>query len=142
MSNYSRLIQSLLDWTDCEWLAQPLAADCRTTLATLAQSGSTGSSLDSSCSSVVQAVALDEVLLGWTPTHIKVDIKGAEPDALEGCRLTLERHRPMLAIWTYHTPRHHWGIPQWISEPDLGYCLYLHNCGDSKFETVVYVIPA
>ena len=45
------------------------------------------------------------------PTYIKMDIEGAEPDALTGARETIARHRPALAVCIYHAQDHLWSLP-------------------------------
>src|SRR5208282_6386661 len=60
---------------------------------------------------VVNCVALDEVLSGAQPTYIKMDIEGAELDALNGARKIIQRYSPVLAICTYHLQDHLWKIP-------------------------------
>jgi FkbM family methyltransferase len=47
---------------------------------------------------------------------IKMDIEGAEPNALRGARQTLTRFHPRLAITSYHAPEHPALIPAVVSE--------------------------
>jgi len=54
----------------------------------------------------VQCVTLDEKLVGFKPTLIKMDIEGAELEALWGARHVIEEYRPELAICVYHRPEH------------------------------------
>lgn len=49
----------------------------------------------------VDLVALDDIDVG-VPTVIKLDVEGAEVDALAGATATIGRHRPKLAICAYH----------------------------------------
>jgi FkbM family methyltransferase len=95
---------------------------------------------------LIQCVALDDALPNFAPTLIKMDIEGAEMDALSGARQLIRAYRPALAISVYHTPTHLWEIPLWVAqfsaENGLNYTYHLrahaHNC----FETVFYAIPA
>jgi FkbM family methyltransferase len=93
-------------------------------------------------SSVVQCVALDDVLSGFRPTLVKMDVEGAEPDALNGARKTIAAERPSLAIALYHQPQHLWEIPLQIASWDLGYRLEIRGHGYGSFETVLYALPA
>ena len=52
---------------------------------------------------------------------IKMDIEGAEVDALLGARETLRRWKPRLAISAYHTLRHFYEIPRVIHEINPSY---------------------
>jgi FkbM family methyltransferase len=89
----------------------------------------------------VEATALDEALDGVAPTYMKFDIEGSEPDALEGGRETITRHRPKMAVCLYHAPDHLWSIPLSLNEllPDSRFTLRTY-CADG-FECVCYCIP-
>jgi len=55
---------------------------------------------------------------GLVPPHvIKMDIEGAELDALLGGSATIERYRPHLFVAT-HGPEIHAGVCQWLRERD------------------------
>ncbi len=90
----------------------------------------------------VQLCALDSVLRDEWPTEIKLDIEGAEPDALEGARQTILRATPRLAVCVYHRTDHLWSIASWIDALDAGYTLHLRPHAHSGFDTVTYAIPA
>lgn len=75
------------------------------------------------------------------PTYIKMDIEGAELEALWGARKTIAKHRPVLAICAYHTSEHLWQIPLLIQAiiPDAK--LMLRRYAEGAFELVWYAIP-
>lgn len=54
----------------------------------------------------VQADTLDNLFLDLPVDYLKMDIEGAEMDALEGGRRMLEIHRPVVAVAAYHKPGH------------------------------------
>ena len=60
-----------------------------------------------------------------SPTDLKRDIEGAEPEALDGARALILRARPRLAVCAYHRCDHLWSIAEWISALDAGYSLHL-----------------
>lgn len=91
--------------------------------------------------SVIQCVALDEALPNFRPTLIKMDIEGAEIDALNGGRLMIESSRPGLAISLYHHPAHLWQIPLLIASWSLDYRLYIRGHAHNSFELVLYALP-
>jgi hypothetical protein len=70
-----------------------------------------------------------------------MDIEGAEMDALAGAAATLARHRPTLAICSYHVQDHLWRIPGRIGKlmPDARLLLRTH-CVDG-FDLVCYAVP-
>lgn len=88
----------------------------------------------------VPCVSLDESLPGFAPTLVKLDVEGAELEALEGMARTIERHRPDLALSVYHLPDHLWRIPAWVAARGLGHRLYLRSHAWSGFETVLYAV--
>ncbi len=89
----------------------------------------------------VQTITLDEALEGMAPTCMKFDIEGSEPDALEGGRETIARHRPKMAVCLYHLPDHLWSIPLRLNEllPDSRFTLRTY-CADG-WDCVCYCIP-
>jgi FkbM family methyltransferase len=100
--------------------------------------------LDSSVGSGAGAVpctTLDRALEGLHPTYIKMDIEGAEPDALLGARQTIARHEPVLAVCSYHVQDHLWRIPALIHElhPDYRVFLRPHIC--LVEDLVCYAVP-
>lgn len=99
------------------------------------------SGLHADGSETVQAVALDEALAGFRPTLIKMDIEGAEPDALHGAQGIIRRHRPGLAICIYHRPEHLWTIPALIHGWGLGYRFFLRVHRYNGFDVVLYALP-
>lgn len=90
---------------------------------------------------VIQTVALDEALPGFAPNFIKMDIEGAEAQALDGARRTIARHRPRLAISAYHRPGDLWRLLQQIRGWDLRYRFYLRSHSFNGFDTVLYALP-
>jgi FkbM family methyltransferase len=89
----------------------------------------------------VQCVALDEALPGFRPTLIKMDVEGAEPEALEGARRMISAARPGLAIALYHQPSHLWEIPSQIASWRLDYRLEIRGHGHGSYDTVLYALP-
>jgi FkbM family methyltransferase len=89
----------------------------------------------------VPCVPLDEALAGESPTYIKMDIEGAELDALLGAADVIKEHRPALAICVYHAQDHMWRAPRIIRDlmPDARLAMRPH-CVDG-FELVCYAIP-
>ena len=101
-----------------------------------------GSHISSAGTSAIQCVSLDEALQNADINLIKMDIEGAEPDALLGARELIKDRRPGLALSVYHTPAHLWEIPflvKTLIQGDARYYLRMH--GHSTFDLVLYVLP-
>jgi FkbM family methyltransferase len=86
-------------------------------------------------------VALDDVLAGFRPNLIKLDVEGSEPEALHGATRLIERHRPGLAVCVYHRPEHLWEVPLLLRGRELGYRFYLRLHGFDGFDLVLYAVP-
>jgi FkbM family methyltransferase len=72
------------------------------------------------------------------PTLIKMDIEGAEYDALVGARETLMKYKPKLAISAYHLDDDLVRLPLLIHETVPEYKLYLRHHANTWMETVIY----
>ncbi len=90
---------------------------------------------------VVNCVALDEILSGMQPTYIKIDIEGAELDALNGARGIIQRYSPVLAVCSYHVQDHLWKIPLLIQSINPNYSFFLHPHLVEGWDLVCYAIP-
>ena len=69
---------------------------------------------------------------------IKMDIEGAELDALHGAAESIRRFRPRLAISIYHRPEDYYTIREFICNAVPSYRFYLDNYTISDGETVLY----
>lgn len=74
-------------------------------------------------------------------THIKMDIEGAELNALKGCERHIKNYRPKLAICIYHRNEDFLDIPKYILSIVPEYKLYIRHHNISGTETVLYAIP-
>ncbi len=88
----------------------------------------------------VQTVVLDEVLEGPV-TYLKMDIEGAELDALSGAERTVARDRPVLTLCAYHAPDHIWRLPLAVDQIADGYTYRLRRYGADCWDLIVYALP-
>ena len=88
-------------------------------------------------SSKIDVVKLDG-FLKEAPTFIKMDIEGAEYNALMGAKETIQAHRPKLAISAYHKDDDLVSLPMLIKELVPEYKLYLRHHSNKVNETVLY----
>jgi FkbM family methyltransferase len=85
---------------------------------------------------------IDEVLGDRRLTYVKMNIEGAEIDALRGGRNAISKWRPRLALSVYHRASDLWRIPQLVLELNPDYELYLRQHDGGIIETVLYALPA
>ena len=89
----------------------------------------------------VKSIALDDFVQQRRLPRIdfiKMDIEGAELDALHGAAEIIKKHRPKLAISVYHKPEHFIEVPQFLESLDLGYRFYLDHFTTYMEETVLF----
>jgi FkbM family methyltransferase len=72
---------------------------------------------------------------------IKLDIEGAEQDAIDGAKETIKKYKPILAICVYHKAEDWYKIPKKILAIENNYDVYLRHYMEGIFETVMYFIP-
>lgn len=109
-----------------------------TTMLRFDGSAASASALTEQGTDSIQCVSIDDALQGFSPTLIKMDIEGAEPQALKGAQETIRRYTPDLAISVYHSLRHFWEIPLYIRQIVPDYKLYLRTYGAAGNETIMY----
>lgn len=86
-----------------------------------------------------EVVRLDDALEGKEVTFIKMDVEGAELQALKGCRRLITEQSPKLAICVYHRTSDLWQIPILLHSFQNRYHLALrHHRKDRGIETVLY----
>ena len=73
-----------------------------------------------------------------TPTFIKMDIEGAEEEALLGARGIIQRCAPKLAISVYHRAADLWRLPLLMKKLNKNYRLYLRHYSREIVDTVCY----
>lgn len=103
-----------------------------------AERGSGNSSLSEKGTVRVQTVRLDDVLKKVLPTMIKMDIEGAELDALEGSQRIIKECTPDLAICVYHKLTDLWDIILFLHKLVPEYQFYLRCHFGFTLETVLY----
>ena len=88
----------------------------------------------------VTSASLDEVLAGCRPTFVKMDIEGAECDAIAGAARVLSNDRPSLAICVYHRPSDPWRIVLELRERLPDYPIHLRAHGQDGWDWVAYAL--
>ena len=93
---------------------------------------------DQSCDAI-KCVTLDSCVKEKV-TFIKMDIEGAELEALRGCQNIIRQHKPKLAVSVYHKPEDIIEIPQYIKQLVPEYRLYIRHYSNADSETVLYAL--
>jgi FkbM family methyltransferase len=90
----------------------------------------------------IDAVALDDALTAdMSPYFIKMDVEGAEFDALSGASKLIRQSRAVWAIALYHRQTDLWRIPLLLRSLSDKYHLFLRRYSEGFAETVCYAVP-
>lgn len=87
----------------------------------------------------IDTVSLDQCVSDKV-TFIKMDIEGAELEALKGSREIIRKYKPRLAISIYHKKEDLVEIPSYIKELVPEYKLYVRHYSNVAAETVLYAV--
>lgn len=87
----------------------------------------------------INAVPLDQCVSDQV-TFIKMDIEGAELEALRGSQKIIQNYSPKLAISIYHKKEDIVNIPLYIKELVPEYKLYIRHYSNRAAETVLYAV--
>ena len=88
----------------------------------------------------IEVMKLDSVM-DEKITFIKMDIEGAELEALKGAQRIIRNDKPKLAISVYHKKEDVIDIPLYIKSLNEDYKLYLRHYSNGASETILYAIP-
>ena len=87
----------------------------------------------------IETAALDDVLAGKRITFIKMDIEGAEYEALQGARKLIMENRPRMAISVYHKFEDFVILADLVLGIHPDYRISFRHYGFDDLETVMYV---
>lgn len=88
----------------------------------------------------VEVTTIDKALEGRKVTFIKMDIEGAEYQAIRGCENIIRQQHPKLAICIYHKIEDILDLPNLILDYYPHYRLYIRHYSLTSIETVLYAI--
>lgn len=98
------------------------------------------SAVGNSRATAVQTVSIDERFHDEDVTFIKLDIEGAETEALLGASDVIRRCRPKLAVSAYHRHCDIYELPLLIEKICPGYRYYLRHYGYALFDLVLFAV--
>ena len=89
----------------------------------------------------IGVISLDEYFIDKEPpTFIKMDIEGAEFEALKGAERIIRENKPKLAVCAYHKPEDIYTLPELIKSFCVDYQFYLRHYTNFIYETVLYAL--
>ena len=141
--NFKKLCATARELPAVRAICVPVGVWSESTQLRFAADGSAGASVSDDGDLMIQVTSLDDLLGAWAPTYIKMDVEGAELDALAGAHHSIAQGNPALAISIYHRPADLWDIPLWLDANFPGsydYCI--RQYGTNCFDTVLYAVPS
>lgn len=101
---------------------------------------SSASSFDPVGAISIDVRSIDSVLQGARATFIKLDVEGAELEALKGARETIVKYRPRLAVCVYHKPEDLLELQLYLQSLVPDYKFYIRHYSNFTIETVLYAV--
>jgi len=102
------------------------------------EEGTSGSKVSGRGRSKVRVDSIDNIHFKDKVSFIKMDIEGAEMNALKGAEKVILRDKPDLAICIYHRFEDLIEIPMYVKQLLPEYKLYVRHHSDRSIETVLY----
>ena len=102
------------------------------------EEGSMLSMITNKSDSYIEVDTIDRMTAGNPVTYLKMDVEGAELQALHGAEQTISAFKPVLGISIYHRERDLIDIPLYIKEiaPEYKFCFRVHK--KLAIDTVLY----
>ena len=101
-------------------------------------SGGLGSTIDQYGNTKIEVTSIDEIL-NEKSAYIKMDIEGAELEALKGAKKQIKQG-VQLAVSLYHKSHDIWEIPEYIKKINSDYKFYLRHYTNTVFDTILYAV--
>ncbi len=143
VKNIEKIENKLKDYSQDRFRIIPKGLWSESGTVSFSAEGACGSRIKSSQAGndTVETITIDEAVSDKKVSMIKMDIEGAETDALKGSKCVIRRDHPILAISIYHKPEDIIEIPDAILSISDKYKFYLRHYSFSWYDTVLYAIP-
>lgn len=102
--------------------------------------GANQGQIDANGTNCIETIKIDDAVIGYNGriTFIKMDIEGAELEALRGARETIQKNKPRMAICIYHKPEDLYEIPGYLLSLVPEYRFKVRQYTSTSWETVLY----
>ncbi len=103
--------------------------------------GNMSSAINEKRNDEINSITLDKLCNKIIPTYIKMDIEGAEKDALKGAKKIIYNGKTIFAVSIYHRQSDIYEIPLFINRYNSNYNFYLRSHGKDFVDSVLYAVP-
>lgn len=140
--NFISLIKNVKQITDKEKaICLPLAVANKYSILNFNSGQGEGGSIKENGNIHIAAVSLDELLPNTKVHLIKLDVEGAEMQALSGAIKIIERSRPIIILSIYHNPQDLWMLTEYLFKLAEDYDFFVRQHYFNSFDCVLYAIP-
>jgi FkbM family methyltransferase len=141
--NFSKIESLISSRRDCATRieAYPYGVGAKHEVLRFSATGDLGSTISDTGNMSIEVVPLDELIYDSAPSFIKMDIEGAETDALLGAAQSIRKFSPLLSICLYHRQSDLWRIPLWIQSAWPEYKHFIRTHETDGWQTVTYAVP-
>jgi FkbM family methyltransferase len=140
-ANYARLERAAAAFPDGVVETYPYAVGARAETVRFNAEGGVGAAMSETGTLSVECKRIDDTFADVRPTYLKLDIEGAELDALRAAEATIAASRPRLAVCVYHRPEDLWQIVLFLRERFAFYTFHMRSHQYDGLELVLYAIP-
>lgn len=102
--------------------------------------GASDSQIDMDGETQIKVERLDNIAHSRRISFIKMDIEGAEKEAIMGAKNIIGSQKPKMAVSIYHKKEDIWEIPKLLLEINPDYQFYLRHYSLRDAETVLYAV--
>jgi len=88
----------------------------------------------------IECITIDEYFKNVPLDFIKMDVEGAELEALKGTRNTIKNYKPKLAICVYHRIRDIVDIPRYLKSIRPDYKIFIQQIHPGIKETILFAL--
>jgi FkbM family methyltransferase len=103
--------------------------------------GSMLSALSDEADDYIEVETIDNIISHKRVSFIKMDVEGAELEALKGAAKTITRCKPTLAIAAYHRKEDLLAIPEYVMRLVPDYKIYFRPHKKLAIDAVLYFVP-
>jgi FkbM family methyltransferase len=141
--NFSKVLATLNESNLTKWEVLNKGLYSSTKALRFKASHSTSSRIEGDGDVVIETISLDDYFRENKPNKlfIKMDIEGAELEALKGSEITIKKYEPIIAVCIYHSYSDLIDIPFHFIEKFPHYKLFIRHHEFNSWGTVLYAIP-
>jgi FkbM family methyltransferase len=103
--------------------------------------GSLDAAVQGDAPATVDVVDVDALVPSSTRALIKLDVEGAERQAIQGARRAIGEERALLAVAAYHRPGDLWELSEEIVAINPRYSFALRSHADDGADLMLYALP-